>query len=147
MQVSVADAKNKLPELIKAVEDGEPVTICRRGVPVVDIVRTKKPTRKKRVLGTLKGKIQVLDPNWWKPMTDEEVEAFLAGQDWSAPASGHCNSDLRRGIARTAQQACDRRFREPGKYSRAERSFSFRDRDQNSTGEAESLSRSCAPGR
>ncbi len=102
MQVSVADAKNKLPELIKAVEDGEPVTICRRGVPVVDIVRTKKPTRKKRVLGTLKGKIQVLDPNWWKPMTDEEVEAFL---------------------------------------------FSFRDRDQNSTGEAESLSRSCAPGR
>ena len=80
MQVSVADAKNKLPELIRAVEDGEPVTICRRGVPVVDIVRTKKPTRKKRTLGTLKGKIQVLDPNWWKPMTDEEVEAFLAGR-------------------------------------------------------------------
>ena len=34
MQVSVADAKNKLPELIKAAEQGEPVTICRRGVPV-----------------------------------------------------------------------------------------------------------------
>ena len=81
MQVSVADAKNKLPELIKAVEDGEPVTICRRGVPVVDIVRTKKPTRKKRVLGSLQGKIQIIDPNWWKPMTDEEVEAFLAGRD------------------------------------------------------------------
>ncbi len=80
MQVSVADAKNKLPELIKAVEDGEPVTICRRGVPVVDIVRTKKPTRKKRTLGTLKGKIEILDPNWWKPMTDEEVAAFLVGR-------------------------------------------------------------------
>jgi prevent-host-death family protein len=80
MQVSVADAKNKLPELIKAVEDGEPVTICRRGVPVVDIVRTKEPTRKKRTLGTLKGKIEILDPNWWKPMTDEEVEGFLVGR-------------------------------------------------------------------
>ncbi len=80
MQVSVADAKNKLPELIKAVEDGEPVTICRRGVPVVDIVRTKEPSRKKRTLGTLKGKIEILDPNWWKPMTDEEVEAFLVGR-------------------------------------------------------------------
>ena len=80
MQVSVADAKNKLPELIRAVEDGEPVIICRRGVPVVEIVRTKKPTRKKRTLGTLKGKIQVLDPNWWKPMTDEEVEDFLSGR-------------------------------------------------------------------
>lgn len=79
--MSVADAKNKLPELIKAVEDGEPVTICRRGVPVVDLVRTKQPTRKKRVLGTLKGKIQVLDPNWWKPMTEEEVETFLDGRD------------------------------------------------------------------
>jgi prevent-host-death family protein len=81
MQVSVADAKNKLPELIKAAEHGEPVTICRRGVPVVDIVRTKKPTRKKRTLGTLRGKIQVVDRNWWKPMTDEEAEAFLAGRD------------------------------------------------------------------
>jgi prevent-host-death family protein len=81
MQLNVAEAKNKLPELIRAVEDGESVTICRRGVPVVDIVRTKKPTRKKRTLGTLKGKIQVLDPNWWKPMTDDEVEALLMGRD------------------------------------------------------------------
>jgi prevent-host-death family protein len=68
MQVSVTAAKNKLPELIKAVEDGQPVTICRRGVPVVDIVRTKDPNRRKRTLGTLRGKIQVLDPDWWKPM-------------------------------------------------------------------------------
>jgi len=81
MQFSVADAKNKLPELIKAAEHGEPVTICRRGVPVVDIVRTKKPTRKKRLLGTLRGRIQVHDPNWWKPMADDEVEAFLAGHN------------------------------------------------------------------
>ena len=80
MQVSVADAKNKLPELIKAVEAGKPVTICRRGVPVVDMVRTKKPTGKKRVLGTQQGKIQILDPDWWRPMTDEEVEDFIEGR-------------------------------------------------------------------
>ncbi len=80
MQISVADAKNKLPELIKAVEDGESVTICRRGIPVVDMVRTKKPARKPRTLGTLKGKIQVLDADWWKPMTDEKVEDFLSGR-------------------------------------------------------------------
>jgi antitoxin (DNA-binding transcriptional repressor) of toxin-antitoxin stability system len=81
MRVSVADAKNKLPELIKAVEDGEPVTICRRGVPVVDIVRTHKPSRKKPLLGTLRGKIQILDPNWWKPMNDEEVENLFGGSE------------------------------------------------------------------
>jgi prevent-host-death family protein len=80
MQVSVADAKNKLPELIRAVENGEPVTICRRGVPVVDIVRTSKSKGKKRVLGTMRDKIQILDENWWKPMTDEEVDDFLIGR-------------------------------------------------------------------
>jgi len=81
MNVSVADAKNKLPELIKAVEHGEQVTICRRGTPVADIVRTRRPSRKKRALGTLKGKIRILDPDWWKPMTDKEVDAFLEGRD------------------------------------------------------------------
>jgi prevent-host-death family protein len=77
MQVSVADAKNKLPELIKAVENGEAVTICRRGLPVVDIVRTKKPRRVKPRFGTLKGQIQIIDPDWWKPMTDEEVDELF----------------------------------------------------------------------
>lgn len=79
MQFSVADAKNKLPELIKAVEDGETVTICRRGVPVVDIVPTEAPTKKQPVFGTLKGKIEILDPDWWKPMTDEEIEDLFGG--------------------------------------------------------------------
>ena len=80
MKVSVADAKNKLPELIKAVEDGERVTICRRGTPVVDIVRTAQTARKVRKFGIFKGKIQILDPAWSKPMTDEEVDDFIAGR-------------------------------------------------------------------
>ena len=80
MKVSVADAKNNLPELIKAVENGKPVTICRRGVPVVDIIRTRKSGGRKTVFGTLKGKIKINDPNWWKPMTDDEVDDFLAGR-------------------------------------------------------------------
>jgi len=80
MQFSVADAKNKLPELIKAAESGEPITICRRGVPVVDLVRTKKPAGKKRTLGTLRGKIEIVDADWWKPMSDREAEDFLSGR-------------------------------------------------------------------
>jgi prevent-host-death family protein len=80
MKVSVANAKNKLPELINAVEDGEAITICRRGVPVVDLVRTKASTGEKPKFGTLKGRVVVHDPEWWKPMTEEEVEAFLDGR-------------------------------------------------------------------
>ena len=80
MKVSVAEAKNKLTELIKSAEDGESVTICRRGVPVVDIVRTKRAFLQRRKFGTLKGKIQILDPDWWKPMTDDEVEDWVEGR-------------------------------------------------------------------
>lgn len=78
--MSVADAKNKLPELIKAVEAGEPVTVCRRGVPVVDLVLTKASTTRAPRFGTLRGRITVNDPDWWKPMTDQEVTAFLEGR-------------------------------------------------------------------
>jgi prevent-host-death family protein len=80
MKISVADAKNKLPKLIKAVESGETVTICRRGVPVVDIVPTKSNKKEKPKFGTLKGLITVNDPDWWKPMSDEEVDAFIDGR-------------------------------------------------------------------
>jgi len=80
MKVSVAEAKNTLPKLIKAVEEGESVTIYRHGTPVVDIVRTTKADSKKPTFGTLKGKVTALDPNWWKPMTDDEVAALLDGR-------------------------------------------------------------------
>ena len=80
MKVSVAEAKNTLPKLIKAVEDGESVTIYRHGTPVVDIVRTIKAHPEKPRFGTLKDKVMAHDPDWWKPMTDDEVEAFLDGR-------------------------------------------------------------------
>jgi antitoxin (DNA-binding transcriptional repressor) of toxin-antitoxin stability system len=79
MKISVADAKNKLPELLKAVESGESVTICRRGVPVVDLVRTQASTGEKPKFGTLKERVVVNDPQWWKPMSDEDVNAFVEG--------------------------------------------------------------------
>jgi antitoxin (DNA-binding transcriptional repressor) of toxin-antitoxin stability system len=81
MKVSVADAKNNLPKLIKAVENGETVTICRRGKAVADIVRTTYGDDEKPKFGTSKGKVIIHDPDWWKPMTDEEVEAFIEGRN------------------------------------------------------------------
>ena len=80
MKISVAEAKNKLPKLIKAVEDGESVTICRHGTPVVDIVRTTKAQAKKPKFGTLKNTVTVLDSDWWKPMTGDEVDALIDGR-------------------------------------------------------------------
>jgi len=80
MKVSVADAKNKLPKLIRAAEQGQRVTICRHGKPVVDMVRTKNEKKQKPKFGTMRDKFVEVDPNWWKPMTEEEVEAYLEGR-------------------------------------------------------------------
>lgn len=79
MKVSIAEAKEKLEELIKAVEGDETVTICRDGEPVTDIVRTAAPKDGKRKLGALKDQIVVIGPDWWKPVTNEEVDKFLDG--------------------------------------------------------------------
>jgi prevent-host-death family protein len=80
MKVSVASAKNQLPKLIRAAEQGQRVTICRHGKPVVDLVRTKKEKKQKPKFGTMRDKIVEVDPDWWKPMTEEEVEAYYEGR-------------------------------------------------------------------
>ena len=77
MQVSVPYAKNRLPKLVKVAEGGEAVTICRRSVPVVDIVPTETASQGKPRFGTLRGRIRVNDPDWWHPMSRREFEAFL----------------------------------------------------------------------
>lgn len=71
IKVSMAAAKKRLHELLKAVEPGESVTICRRGSPVVDLVRTTMPSttkrgRGKREFGSLNGDIAEVDPEWWR---------------------------------------------------------------------------------
>ncbi len=77
MTYSVAQAKNKLPELIRQAEAGQRVTITKRGVPVVEIVKKEEPKPRKRVFGVLGDKKIIIDPDWDKPI--EDLEAFLAG--------------------------------------------------------------------
>ena len=74
---TVAEAKNKLPELIRQAEAGTPVTITRRGIPVVEIVRKAEETHRKPVFGVLGRKKVVLDADWARPQ--EDIEAWLAG--------------------------------------------------------------------
>ena len=41
----------------------------------------KKSVIKRPKLGTLRGQIQIIDPDWWKPMSDDEVDEFLGDDD------------------------------------------------------------------
>jgi len=71
MDVSIAEAKNRLPELIRAVEAGEEVIITRHGRPVAQIAPAP-PTRRKVQLGGMRDRIHLL-PGWDDPLTEEEL--------------------------------------------------------------------------
>ena len=77
MTYTVSEAKNKLPELIKQAEAGVRVTITKRGIPVVEIVRKAEDPPRKRIFGVLGKKKIVVDPNWARPQ--ENIGAWLAG--------------------------------------------------------------------
>ena len=80
MNVTAAYAKANLAELLNAVERGETVTISRYSKPVADLVPSKKAEKPAPKFGTGKGKIKILDPHCFDPMTDEEVDAFIEGR-------------------------------------------------------------------
>ena len=77
MRISVAEARDKLTQLLAAVEQGEQVTICRHGKPVADLIPTRENERTAPEFGKMKGKIRILDPNWDRAQND--VEAWLHG--------------------------------------------------------------------
>ena len=79
MQVNVHEAKTQLSKLLELVENGETVIIARHGKPVAEIV----PSRREKgfPIGIAKNDPLVAPGNeWWQPMTDEEVDAWLEGK-------------------------------------------------------------------
>ena len=74
MDISIAEAKNRLPQLIRAVEGGETIVITRHGKPVAQLTPAPRGRRKAR-LGGMKGRIELL-PGWDKPV---DLDSFLAG--------------------------------------------------------------------
>lgn len=59
-QVNVYEAKTHLSQLLEEVEAGDEVVIARNGRPVARLVPLQR-TRRKRVPGSLKGKVWIAD--------------------------------------------------------------------------------------
>ena len=74
MDVSIAEAKNRLPELIRAVEGGEKIVITRHGKPVAQLAPPPAERRPVR-LGGMKDRIQFL-PGWDAAV---DLDRFLEG--------------------------------------------------------------------
>ena len=74
MNVSIAEAKNRLPELLRAVENGASVVITRRGKAVAQLA-PPPPARRQARFGTMKDVIK-LYPGWDDPI---DLDRFLEG--------------------------------------------------------------------
>lgn len=79
--MSVTEAKNKLTQLLTAVENGERVSIRRHGRVIAELVQPSAKRAPK--FGTLKGVVQMTPEQVCeatRPMTKEEAESFLQGR-------------------------------------------------------------------
>ncbi len=75
--VTAAYAKANLAELLNAVASGERIVISRYNKPVAELVPSQESIKPAPQFGTGKGKVKLLDPHCFDPMTDEETDAFL----------------------------------------------------------------------
>jgi antitoxin (DNA-binding transcriptional repressor) of toxin-antitoxin stability system len=86
-QVSLDDAKARLPQLLEDVARGEEIVITKDGEPLATLKAVpapEKPPEGKRVLGQLKGQV------WLTPDFDEadaEIERLFYEGDLNDPAS------------------------------------------------------------
>lgn len=80
-RVNIHEAKTHFSKLVERVEAGEEVVIARAGKPVAKLVPFRE-ARKRRPLGTLRGKID-LPPDWDSPDVNEELRRlFEEGPVW-----------------------------------------------------------------
>ena len=83
--VGVHEAQTHLSDLLRRVEEGETVTITRRGEPVAEL--RPSVTASRRLVGVLKGKWNISEEEIRRVFIgpDEEVERDFYGEDYDVP--------------------------------------------------------------
>jgi prevent-host-death family protein len=81
-QFNVHEAKTQFSKLLDMVVEGEEILITRNGAPVAELV----PARQRGLaLGAGQHDANInhealAQGDWWKPMSDEDAEAFIDGR-------------------------------------------------------------------
>jgi antitoxin (DNA-binding transcriptional repressor) of toxin-antitoxin stability system len=70
MTVTLQEAQARLPELIEQLRAGEEIVITRDQKPVARLVREGTPPPRPRQLGTLKGTVLYMAPDFDAPLED-----------------------------------------------------------------------------
>src|SRR5512138_3362160 len=76
LKVNIFEAKAKLSEYVAAVEAGETVTLCRRNVPVAEIVPVTRRRAEPRPIGLACDAGAALPAGFFEPLPDELLRAF-----------------------------------------------------------------------
>jgi prevent-host-death family protein len=79
---NVHEAKTHFSRLLDRVLEGETVLIMRNGVPVAELIPARSrpfPLGAGRHDPNIKPEALASD-DWWRPMTADEVDAFLDGR-------------------------------------------------------------------
>ena len=70
MTITVADAQNRLAELIAALKPGEDVVLTSNELPVARLVASEIAKQEPRKSGTLKGTVLYMAPDFDAPLDD-----------------------------------------------------------------------------
>ncbi|MDO9384875.1 MAG: type II toxin-antitoxin system prevent-host-death family antitoxin [Hyphomicrobiaceae bacterium] len=77
MQVTIHAAKTNLSKLIEAAQAGEEVIIAKGNKPVAKLVAVEK---KKFKFNALKGRVKGPIPDFFEPMSEEDLELWEGGK-------------------------------------------------------------------
>jgi prevent-host-death family protein len=84
---SVAEAKNQLPALVHAAEEGEPIEITRHGEPVAVVLSIAEYQLLRRNSPDLMERYRAWRERWKDvPMTDEEIDEIFLRRDNDEPS-------------------------------------------------------------
>jgi prevent-host-death family protein len=76
LSINIHEAKAKLSEYLAAVEAGETVQICRRNVPVAEIVPLRQMRKEPRPIGLACDSDYEIPASFFEPLPDELIKAF-----------------------------------------------------------------------
>ena len=75
IKLNIHQAKTHLSRYLARIEKGEKIIICKRNVPVAEIVPLSKTERKPRPVGLAKGEFSV-SPKFFEPLPPELQDVF-----------------------------------------------------------------------
>jgi prevent-host-death family protein len=76
LNINIHEAKAKLSEYLAVVETGETVQICRRNVPVAQIVPLQPARKMPRPIGLACDRDYDIPASFFEPLPDELLKAF-----------------------------------------------------------------------